>query len=505
MMDAKNLSTNKFAGLNSFHPQPANVRSTTEARSCSWTGSGRRRLIRCGRIASLSAATFLASALLTLVLPWHAPAAETTPVGVAKVDITPETPVRMYGYASRTTESEGVAGPLKAAALAIGGDEGDGPAVLLAVDCGTVPVSIRAEVLRRVQAKSPIKPERFMLCNSHNHSGPNLKGMAEREGLQLEHLAAYADLLKDRLEQVVHEALASRRPSQLSWTQGSVGFAANRRVLKDGKWVGFGAVPEGAVDHSLPLLRVTDSQGKPIALVVNYACHNTTLRGDFKQIHGDWAACAQQSIEADHPGTVAMVTIGCGADSDPCPHSTVELCRQHGRALADEVGRLMTGPFRPISPKLTVRQSTLEIPFFDPPPPEELRRLAAKSHPAARLLKLIEQGETLPSSFAYELTTWTFGDDLAMVFLPHEVVVEYAIRMKRELDGSRLWINAYSNDVSGYVVSKRLIGEGGYEAKNSLSAMVSHGQPEEVQPAMEDRIVEGVKELLPGGFHAMLK
>ena len=62
---------------------------------------------------------------------------------------------------------------------------------------------------------------------------------------------------------------------------------------------------------------MTGADGKLLAVVVNYACHNTTLRGDFLQIHGDWAACAQQCIEADNPGAAALVTIGCGADSDP--------------------------------------------------------------------------------------------------------------------------------------------------------------------------------------------
>ena len=104
-------------------------------------------------------------------------------------------------------------------------------------------------------------------------------------------------------------------------------------------------------------------QGKLLAVVVNYACHNTTLRGNFKQIHGDWAGCAQECIEADHPGAVALVTIGCGADADPCPHGTVELCRQHGRAMADEVKRLLAGPFKPVEPKLTARMAPLEIPY----------------------------------------------------------------------------------------------------------------------------------------------
>ena len=50
----------------------------------------------------------LISSLVLMQLPSRAaPAAETTLVGVAKVDITPETPVRMYGYGARKTESEG--------------------------------------------------------------------------------------------------------------------------------------------------------------------------------------------------------------------------------------------------------------------------------------------------------------------------------------------------------------------------------------------------------------
>lgn len=424
------------------------------------------------------------------------------PVGVAKVDITPETPVRMYGYAARKTESEGIAGRLKATALAFGPDSGEGPAVLLTVDCGAVPAALRDEVFRRVQGRAALKPERFVLCNSHNHSGPNLKGMDEMTGDEHEHLARYAAQLTDRLEQVILKALASRRPGRLAWTQGTVGFAANRRVLKDGKWSGFGAVPDAPVDHTLSLLRVTDADGKLLAVVVNYACHNTTLRGNFKQLHGDWAGCAQESIEADQPGAVALVTIGCGADADPCPHSTVELCQQHGRALADEVQRLLAGPFRPVDPRLTARMEPLVIPYAPPPSKEQLEQAAAKSYPAKRLLEKLARGVPLPTEKRYQVAVWSFGDDLAMVFLSDEVVVDYALRMKREFDGRRLWINAYSHDVSTYIVSKRLIQEGGYEVNNSLSAALTCGQPEQLKPAMEDRLLTHVRELLPETFRA---
>ncbi len=427
-------------------------------------------------------------------------ATETVPVGAAKVDITPDGPVRMYGYGARKTESAGIAGPLKAAALVFGEDAGEGPAVLLTVDCGAVPAPLRDEVFRRLQAKLRLKPERFMLCNSHNHSGPDLKGMGSITGAEHEHLARYARQLTDRLEQVVLQAAAARRPGRLAWSQGTVGFAANRRVLKNGKWAGFGAVPGAPVDHSLPLLRVTDAQGKLLALVINYACHNTTLRGNFKQIHGDWAACAQESIEADHPGAVAMVTIGCGADSDPCPHSTVELCQRPGRDAAEEVKRLLAGPFRPISPKLVARMTPLILPYDKLPPREELEPLAKKYYPLGRLLKSLERGDKPPTSESYRVAVWAFGDDLAMIFLADEVVVDYALRMKREFDGSRLWINAYSNDVSRYVASNRLLKEGGYEVNNSLGALVTYGKPDQMQPLLEDRIIDHVRSLLPPSF-----
>ena len=448
-------------------------------------------------------AGFAASRVSMAAAP--APADGTVPIGVAKIDITPETAVRMYGYASRTTESEGVAGRLKAAALTIGEDAGEGPAVLLAVDCGAVPDDVREEVLRRIQDKRLLKSERFMLVNAHNHSGPDLKMMDSMSGIEREHLEQYKRLLSGRLEQVVLQSLAAREPGRLAWTKGYVGFAANRRVLRDGKWIGFGAVGEGPADHSLPLLRATGAGGRLLAVVVNYACHNTTLRGDTKQIHGDWAECAQECIEADNPGAVAMITIGCAADADPCPHGTIALCGKHGRAMADEAKRLLAGQFRPIEPKIAARMTTLEVPFDQPPPREELEKAAKNSWAAERLLQRLNRGEKPPAKRDYRIAVWTFGNDLAMLFLSDEVVVDYGLRMKREMDGGRLWINAYSNDVTNYIVSKRLIAEGGYEPQNSLSATVTYGHPERLQPAMEDRIVEAVRSLLPESFRSAAK
>lgn len=423
------------------------------------------------------------------------------PIGVAKLDITPETPVRMYGYASRKNESEGIAGRLKTTALVIGHDEAPGPAVMLAVDCGSIPEEMIAQLLTRLESKAKISRQRFVVCHSHCHSGPNLKGMKSMSGEQKEHLERYAVLLLDRMEQVVLQALANRFPGCLDWTQGTVAVAANRRVLTDGKWTGFGAIPDAAVDHSLPLLRVTDKHGALRAVVINYACHNTILRNKFLKIHGDWTGSAQSFIEAEHPGALCLITIGCGADSDPYPHGTTELCDRHGRAIADEATRLLRGPFKPIEPRLRTQVKTITLPVQPLPSLEELKKRNNKSWLLSEAIKRLENGETLPTSVDYRVTSWCFGDDLAMVFLEDEVVVDYALRLQRDYAGDRLWVTAYTNKISNYIVSKRLIREGGYEVRNSLSTQLSYGQAHTVYPAVEDLIVKAIGEILPAAFH----
>ena len=115
------------------------------------------------------------------------------------------------------------------------------------------------------------------------------------------------------------------------------------------------------------------------------------------------------------------------------------------------------------------------------------------------MLDHIRRDGKVPTKLDYRVATWAFGRDLAMVFLPGEVVIDYTLRLKRELDADRLWVTAYANDVPCYIPSKRILKEGGYEADSS---MISYAQPTRFTPAVEDRIVATAKALLPEGFQS---
>lgn len=428
------------------------------------------------------------------------------PVGVATVDVTPSYPIRMTGYGSRKTESEGVESRLFAKALAIGGDA-DGPCVLVAVDNCAVPGWIVEEVATRLKTAVKLPRERFVVSATHTHTGPALSKSiptifggplpADQQG----RVDRYTRELTDAIEKAALQALGARSPGRLSWAEGTLAFAANRRVLKDGVWAGFGINPNGTADRRMPAIRVTDLDGKLRAVLIGYACHCTTLGGDFNKICGDWAGYACEAIEREHPGTTALVVLGCGGDANPEPRLKVDDAKRHGGTVAAEFARLLKGPWRPLPTPVAARFRRIEVPLTPTPPRAELERKAKQEGPegylARLLLERLDRGEALAEKVPYPVATWCFGDALAVVFLGGEVVSDYALRVYQGTDAARVWVAAYSNDVPCYISSRRILSEGGYEPDFS---MIYYGHPGRLAPEVEDLIIGTVHDLLPASF-----
>jgi len=434
----------------------------------------------------------------------------TIPAGVARIDVTPEEPLRLCGYAARQEPFEDVARPLHAKALALGG-EGEQPlSLLVTVDAIGVPASLTEALAKRLESQLDLDRAHLTVAASHTHAAPTLRDCIPflfdppLAGAEAEAVDRYTDRLLDDIEAVALEAAAARRPCRLSWGKGSVDFAVNRRLLdEDGQWKGFGHQPDGPVDHSLPLLRVDDESGEPVAVLVNYACHCTTMGGAFNRVHGDWAGAAQAAIEERHPGVTALVAIGCGGDQNPDPRGDLDDAAAHGEAVAEEATRLMNAELAPVSaaPRATYRE--IELPLQEPPPRETWRRKAEAggrgSHFAGTILTKLEAGESVAEPVPLPVQTWAFGEDLAMVFLGGEVVVDYALRLYRDHDADRIWVNAYSNALPGYIPSNRLFPQGGYEVDSSR---FSYGIPARLAVETENRIAAEVARQLPAAFSA---
>lgn len=426
-----------------------------------------------------------------------------TGVGAAKVDITPEHPVLLAGYGGRPGEHVGVDQRIWARGLAIGDED---PVVLVAVDNCGVPAQVTAAVVKELQEDCDAAGGRVVISSTHTHNAPTLTGYApvvwgeSATEDQVGRVDRYTQWLTQRIVDVANESLKNRREARLAWGQGRVRFGGNRRVLNGNKWAGFGFQPDAPVDHSVPVMIACDREGKPVAIWANYACHCTTV-GSRNHIGGDWAGFCNEQIEKRFSGAVALTTVGCGADIGPQPSGNLDLARQHGTTLAEEVERLIAGDLRELKGKPTAANREIELPLEKPPSREHFENLAKgqgyHAYHARLMMKHFGQMGRLPTRVEYPVTCWKFDDDLAIVFLAGEVVVDYAVRLKSELDWRRLWINGWSNDVPSYIPSKRLLAEGGYETDFS---QVYYAQPSRYAPETEDLIVATVREMVGKEF-----
>ncbi len=421
-------------------------------------------------------------------------------LGVAKVDISPQHPVLLSGYAARPHElTQNVVQPLFARALVIGDEAGDANEtfasvkVLIAVDNCAVHAAIRKVVASELLSEFGIVPANLTIASSHTHSGPMLSGalgnLLIRDQTAEEQAACdrYTQQLIQHMVEVTRQALAARRWVTLQRNQGEVDFAINRRGGQ-------------VVDHHLPLLVALDEQQQPTLLMTNYACH-CVAAGSGLEICGDWAGFASQAMEKANPTATALVLIGCGADQNPAAMGSLAAAQQQGEQLAAKVQELLAKPKQSVTGKLKAKFAELQLPLDTLPSREEWEHPSREpgiiGYHAQKNLRRLAAGETLPTSIDYPIQTWTFGSDLALTFLGGEVVVDYVHLLRQRIDPERLWVTAYANDVPCYIPSRRILREGGYEGGD---AMVWYDLPARLTEATESLILDEVQSQLGPTF-----
>jgi neutral ceramidase len=443
------------------------------------------------------------NSLLRFALPFFCTAltvfGEEFKVGVSRVDITPERPIRLAGYASRNKPSEATDQRLFVKALAIEDATGTVSLLLTADTIGT-PRWFNDDLAGRIERELKISRERFLFACSHSHNTPiiraNLDDMYGLEGQDAAEIEAYARTFLEKSVQAAKEAIDVREPVRLSYGRSEAFFAANRRQFGP-KGVGFGVNPNGLVDREVPVLKIDRADGSLKVAVFGYACHCTTPGATY-EVSGDWAGYAQGNVEQAWPGATAMFITGCGADANPHPRGNIQLARGHGLHLAGAVARALNEPMRQVTGPIRAAFDHADLPIDRPPTREYYEAKLQDKAPAVqryarRYVDRIDRSEPLMGTYPAPVQVWRFGDAFTLVALSGEVVVDYAFRLRRELPDQRLWVAGYTNDIFAYVPSMRILTEGGYEADFSI---MYYGLPTRFAPAVEDTLVKKVHELI---------
>lgn len=421
--------------------------------------------------------------------------------GTARAVITPKKPLWMAGYGSRTAPAEGKLHELCIRVLALE-DAAGHRGIVLASDTLGFPKSIYDDVCEQLKKQHVLDRSQIMLHASHTHCGPVLRGALHDiypiTEEQLRDINEYSDWLTTEVVSTIGKAIADLQPATVWRGMGNADFGVNRRTNREPD---VPALREqnllvGPVDHTVPILAVKEAvkggEGKLKAVFFIYACHNTTL--SFQQWCGDYAGFAQYALEDRYPGAMALFSMGCGADQNPLPRRTVELCEQYGKKLANAVEAELSRRLVPVTSKLEMRYRSVLLAMDPLPATSQLEKMAAEpvsysQRWASRMLKDVQNGVTHSHEYGYPIQAWRLGGDQLWITLGGEVVVDYGLRLKAEL-GDQTWVNAYVNDVMAYIPSKRVLLEGGYEGQSS---MMVYGMPtERWSPDVEERVVSGV-------------
>lgn len=272
-------------------------------------------------------------------------------LGVAREDITP--PVGIYARnwgAAKHDVAEGIHRPFTATALSIQAAEGGPPLVLVALDLGWwKSTDDEGHVRGAIHQALKLDPSRIMINVSHTHAGP-ATSREDRDKPGGELIAPYLDKVRDAVVRAVRRALETAVPGTLSWAAGRCDLAVNRDLPDPARdrWV-TGFNPAAAADDTVLVGRVADVSGKVLAVLVNYACHPTTLAWENKLLSPDYPGAMRELIEKQAPGALGLYLHGPSGDVSPRQQYTgeVETADRNGRQLGYAVLSTLEGMLPP--------------------------------------------------------------------------------------------------------------------------------------------------------------
>jgi hypothetical protein len=295
-----------------------------------------------------------------------------------------------------------------------------------------------------------------------------------------------------------------------------------------------GCNPEGFCDRTVHLLRFDDEAGEPIATILHYACHPTTMGWQNEWVTPDYPGQAKETVERTFGGTCLFLQ-GAAGNLGPKRGFTGDLSvyRRLGTILGLEAAKLAwntdtqpstlalrgiqesgarIGLYEEVAtptqrPVLGVLTSSVDLPVAVHPDPEEAERRSAalRAHAAELREKGASEHElrdanarATQAGMAAERARLYHGKSVvpwpvqairigeaALVGIAGEPFAEIGARIRNLSPFSHTLVSGYTNGGFGYIPTADAWEGGGYEVETTPFT-----------PGVADALVEGVAGLL---------
>jgi hypothetical protein len=390
--------------------------------------------------------------------------------GAARVDITPDesSPVPMSGFGGRTEPFEKIHDRIFYRAIAL--DDGHRKAAILVGDVLSVSHAFWETVTKRVEKEFGIPKANVLLCATHTHGAPHDE--YRESGAMVEKIVSASA-----------EAIGNLEPARVGAAKGrcNVNVCRCARTAKGnalgGWWLGQN--PDGPADKTMHVVKFESLDGRPIAVLANYAAHGTTMGQDNMLLTGDHPGACSRFVEQHYGGDVVVAwTSGAAGDLDPIYAykedfggriSPVDVL---GRIQGEEIIRLVETIKTERPSRIRAEQLVIEAPGQ--------KNLSGKNFRPDGSYQFADADPVDVRLSLVEL------DGIALCGLSGEVLTLIGQRLKERLPAAHAIVVTHANGSSGYLPNDEAYERIGYEI-------------------LVTRVKPGVERLITDGFLSLLK
>lgn len=379
--------------------------------------------------------------------------------------------------------------------------DGRTQAAIVSCDATFVHRPLVLRIREEIQRQSGIPGSAVMIAATHTHASP-ATGSSFLAGALPD--SEYLDLFTERVVRAVLEAKAALRPATLAAGKcPTPGFEFNRRFLRPDGTVtlapgkGSKLKPAGPTDATMQYLAFEDQAGIPIAVVINYPCHNNCCGGYY---HRDLGGRAGDALRRQLGSRFAtpFLEAPCGDVvwldfRSPPPIRGDELAWQIGDAVAKQIVSSLKPSQRQGDISLQVRTELVEIPdrpLADSTFCHDLCRGDSEAAIAFARRRYDPEREAIaaggPTVCPVEFQVISFGS-CAIVTNPAELFVELGMEIKRRSPFDVTLVSELTNGYCGYVPTMAAFQQGGYETHRTVrtSRLVKDGGRRIVEKSLD--------------------
>jgi hypothetical protein len=396
---------------------------------------------------------------LLLLFAAHSHAAGDFSVSVASVDITPEPGAELWGYGDRNkAPGTGKLDPLHAKTLFV--RVGDKNVAIVTLDLGRVPPKPVLDRIRSKVAESGVSNVFFTA--SHTHSAPS---MEDEE-------SEWIPGIEKGIQESILAAASNPQPARIGVGTVEFDIAHNRRkVLPDGTiemmWRNAERVPTSPLDKEATLVKITDEEDKPIAVLVHYACHPVILGPTNLEYSADYPGEMMRLVEEKTGAACLFLQGGCGdinpyLDKFQLDEGGIEAMRGEGKKCADAVLSVLPSieTKAPENPSIDLVESTHKVGLRSELP---------------SVINYMRRIKGLSPDLEVPLSVLVLNKNLALVGMPGEVFVDFQLELKKTAALDHTLLVGYTNEYHAYFPTVRAAAQGAYGGAEATYVGVGAG------------------------------